>query len=146
MAYIGPRDFATDGEIFANMALLYNRLRLFGIPDLIGERPVIACSGAAMALGQRVVLFHDDPPWGPGHAEVALTGLGLFRGLVPLPHARARLRLDDPDRVRRLVTRLAPDRCVPLEAGTRLDWDGASWTPVAADRLDEEGAVRRWAA
>ncbi|HSR41828.1 MAG TPA: hypothetical protein VLL48_06645, partial [Longimicrobiales bacterium] len=46
---------------------LLNRLRLFGAGELLAGRTVVACSGGAMALAERVVLFHDSPPWGPGH-------------------------------------------------------------------------------
>ncbi len=129
-----------------HVALLHNRLRLFGMAELFAGRPLVACSGAAMVLGERVVLFHDTPPSGPGHTEVALPGLGLHSGLVPLPHARTRLRLDDPARVARLASRLAPDRCVVLGPGTRLDWDGSDWRPVDVDQLSADGSVRPWRA
>jgi hypothetical protein len=129
-----------------HVALLYNRLRLFGLDELLTGRTLIACSGGAMALAERVVLFHDSPPQGEGNTEVALRGLGLYRGLIPLPHARTRLRLDDPERVARIATRLAPDRCVVFGPGTRLDWDGHVWTPIEAERLQVDGAVRRWEA
>jgi hypothetical protein len=50
--------------------------------------------------------------------------------VVLLPHARARLLLDDTPRMAVLARRFAPARCVPLEAGTRIDVpaDGA-WPP-----------------
>ena len=127
-----------------HVAVLHNRMRLFGLADLIADKTVIACAGGAMALSERVVLFHDSPPWGPGHTEVALPGLGLHRGLVVLPHAHARLRLDDPQRVSRLATRFAPARCVALEAGTRLDWDGRHWLPRGVEALHPDGGVRSW--
>ena len=79
------------------------------------------------------MLFHDSPPQGPGDAEVYAPGPGhRSRGLVPLPHARhRRLRLDDPARVALFARRFAPDLCVPLDEGERLDWDegGTEWTP-----------------
>jgi len=127
-----------------HVSLLNNRLLLFGMKDLIVDHTVLACSGGAMVLGERVVLFHDSPPSGPGHTEVALPGLGLYTGLVVLPHARTRLRLDDAARVARLSLRLAPARCVVLGPGTRLDWDGATWKPVEVERLEDDGTVRRW--
>lgn len=129
-----------------HVALLHNRIRLFGLLDLLGDRPVLACSGGAMVLGERIVLFHDSPPWGPGHNEVALSGLSLYRGVLPFPHARERLRLDDPARVSRLATRLAPTRCVILSAGTRLDWDGSTWNPIDVERMDADGSIVRWEA
>ncbi len=129
-----------------HVALLRNRMDMFGLPELIEDLMVVACSGAAMVLGERVVLFHDSPPSGPGHAEVALRGLGMYSGVVPLPHARTRLRLNDSTRIARLSARLAPDRCVVFEPGTRIDWDGSVWTPVRAVALEATGSVREWGA
>jgi hypothetical protein len=53
--------------------------------------------------------------------------------MVPLPHARARLLLDDAPRMAVFARRFAPARCVLLENGTRLDFeDGTgSWPPGA---------------
>ena len=123
-----------------HVPVLLNRMHLFGVADLLVGRTVVACSGGAMALAERVVLFHDNPPWGPGHAELGEVGLGVFRGVVPLPHAATRLRLDDPERVGRLARRFAPDRLVPLDAGDRVEWDGA-WRFGRARRLTPSGAV-----
>jgi len=124
---------------------LLNRLRLFGVDGLLGGKTVVACSGGAMALAERVVLFHDSPPWGPGHAEVGEVGLGLVPGVVPLPHAAERLRLDDAGRVSRFARRFEPDVCVLLDAGVRLDWaDG--WRSSGAQRLATRGGVEPWGA
>ncbi len=127
-----------------HVAVLHNRLTLFDLPSALEDRTVIGCSGGAMVLGERVVLFHDTPPWGPGHSEVALPGLGLHHGLVPLPHARTRLRLTDRPRLRRLALRLAPAQCVVLEGDARLDWDGAEWTSDSVACLSPEGDLEPW--
>ena len=70
-----------------NVAVLSHRLRLFDFGSLLGKRPVFAWSAGAMAAGERIVLFHDNPPQGPGIPEVFGRGLGLYPGLLPLPHA-----------------------------------------------------------
>ncbi len=127
-----------------HVASLLNRLRLFHLGPLLGGRPVVAWSGGAMVLTPRVVLFHDSPPWGPGHAEVGETGMGLCREIVALPHAGQRLRLDDPGRVARMARRFAPAACVVLDPGTRAEWDGSGWVDVRGGRLDEEGSVGPW--
>ena len=124
-----------------HVAVLLNRLRIFDIKALIEGRTLIGISGGAMVLSDRLILFHDSPPWGPGHAEVAESGLGLAPDIVALPHARHRLRLDDPGRVGRLVRRLAPADCVLLEQGTRAAWDGSEWSVGAARRLAPSGEV-----
>ena len=107
-----------------HVAILVNRLRLFGLADLVGGRAVFAWSAGAMAICRRVVLFHDSPPQGEGVAEVLASGLGLVRGVVALPHARRRLRLDDERRVALLARRFAPDRCLALDDGALLLFDG----------------------
>ena len=73
--------------------------------------PVAAWSAGAMAIAERVVLFHDHPPQGAGNAEVFEAGLGLVRGAVFLPHAATRLALDDVGRVALLARRLPPAAC-----------------------------------
>ncbi len=91
---------------------------------------VIAWSAGAMALADRIVLFHDRSPQGPGHPEVYGAGLSLLREVVLLPHAKARLLLDDTQRMAVFARRFAPARCILLETGARLDVgsDGA-WPP-----------------
>jgi len=122
---------------------LLNRLRLFGIDELLTGRTVVACSGGAMVLAERVLFFHDSPPWGPGHPEVGERGLGLCEGVLPLPHASTRLRLGDEARVRRFALRFAPDACVVLDPGTRIEWEGR-WRPDGTRKLHETGAVGAW--
>ena len=122
---------------------LLNRLRLFGLDELLADKAVVACSGGAMSLARRVVLFHDSPPWGPGHAEMGEIGLGLYPGVVALPHGSARLRLDDPGRVGRLAARFAPDTLLVLDAGSRADWDGR-WHSHGTVRLTAGGTTEPW--
>lgn len=110
-----------------HVGVLLNRLRLFDVLGAHGDRPVVAWSAGAMALTERVVLFHDSPPQGRGNAEVHGPGLGLAPGLVALPHARHRLDLDDPDRVELLARRFAPATCVPMDEGARLERGAQGW-------------------
>ncbi len=125
-----------------HVAVLLNRMLLFGLGELIAGKPVLAWSAGAMAIGERIVLFHDTPPWGPGNAEVLDLGLGLTRGVIALPHAAKRLRLGDPHRVWMFARRFAPDVCVPLDANGRVDVrDGAMVGPASAPRLHVEGRV-----
>ncbi len=122
-----------------HVAILLNRMRLLDVLALHEGRPIVAWSAGAMALTNRVVLFHDSPPQGPGAAEVFESGLGAVSGIVPLPHADHRLKLDDTERARLLARRFAPDPCVPLVDGSRIDWDGTRWiapAPDGARRID----------
>jgi peptidase E len=101
-----------------HVAILLNRLRLFGLEPALARLPVMAWSAGAMVLTRRIVLFHDSPPQGRGHAEVLGDGLGLFPDApdaVVLPHARRRLHLDDARRIGGLAQRFAPATCVALD-------------------------------
>jgi hypothetical protein len=106
-----------------------------------GRSPVIAWSAGAMALADRIVLFHDRAPQGPGHPEVYGSGLSALRDVVLLPHARARMLLDDTPRMAVFARRFAPARCVLLEQGTRIDADGDSACPPGTRVLAEDGRV-----
>ncbi|MCP3981912.1 MAG: hypothetical protein GY716_21630 [bacterium] len=110
-----------------HVMVLLNRLRLFDLLALLGDRPVVAWSAGAMSLAERVVLFHDSPPQGAGNPEVLDAGLGAFRNLVALPHAQDRLQLDQPVRVALFARRFSPAASAVLEPGARLDWNGERW-------------------
>lgn len=110
-----------------HVSVLLNRLNIFGLRDLLVGKTVIAVSGGAMVLSPRIILFHDSPPQGPGHAEAFEDGLGLFPGIVPLPYGSQRLRTGDRERSGRFARRFAPARCVLLDAGIRVEWRGRGW-------------------
>ena len=130
-----------------HVAVLLNRLRLFDLAGLLRGQPIIAWSAGAMAVTERVVLFHDDPPHGPGNAEVMDAGLGLCKDIVPLPHAWRRLRLEDKGRVSRFVRRFSPALCVAFADGSKLEWSGSRWTgDGAAQRLGNDGKLEPVAA
>jgi hypothetical protein len=75
-----------------------------------------------MAISDRVVLFHDSPPQGPGASEILDAGLGLIPDVVVLPEPERRLHLDRKDRVQRLVRRFEPATCLALPARSRVTW------------------------
>ena len=129
----------TDVLHLFNVAAALKRARRHG-------SPVIAWSAGAMALTDRIVLFHDRAPQGPGHPEVWGSGLSVVRDVVLLPHARARLLLDDAPRMTVLARRFAPARCVPLEAGTRLEPGADGSWPAGTRVLGEDGRVTALAA
>jgi hypothetical protein len=126
-----------------HVAALVNRLRLFGVADLIGDKPVVAWSGGAMVCGERIALFHDRPPQGRSNVALLDAGLGLVPGMVFFPHAHRRLDLGDPIRLQILALRFAPARCVLLEDRAQLLFDGRAWTADAGVRvLDAQGHLR----
>jgi hypothetical protein len=137
----------SDAAAFAiaggHVEVLLDRLRLFDVLSLLPEDvPVFAWSAGAMVASEQVVLFHDSPPQGAGHAEVHDAGLGLFRHALPLPGARRRLRLDDRGRVALFARRFAPARCLALDEGSRATFVPVrGWTVESARELLESGAV-----
>jgi hypothetical protein len=121
-----------------HVGVLLHVLRLFGVS---GPPVVIAWSAGAMALTERVLLFHDRAPHGPAHAEFLDAGLGWIPGCVLLPHARRRLRTDDDRRMAELAGRAAPARCVVLDDGVRLDLGAGGALPPGARVIGPDGRI-----
>ena len=116
-----------------HVGVLADVLHLFNVAAVL-RSPVIAWSAGAMALTDRIVLFGDRSPHGPGHPEVYGSGLSVLRDVVLLPHARARMLLDDTPRMAVFARRFGPARCVLLDPGTRIELDGGGaarrrWPP-----------------
>src|SRR5215472_5667494 len=124
-----------------HVGVLAEVLHLFNVAAML-RSPVIAWSAGAMALADRIVLFGDRSPQGPGHAEIYGSGLGITRDVVLLPHARSRLLLDDTPRMAVFAQRFAPARCVLLESGSRVEFsvDGGG-PPPGARIVAEDGRV-----
>ena len=122
-----------------HVGVLADVLHLFNVAAALnGGVPVIAWSAGAMALTDRIVLFHDRAPQGPGQPEVYGSGLSLVRDVVLLPHARARLLLDDAPRMAVLARRFAPGP-VRAAGGGQPDrcrrWRVAGWRPGNRGRV-----------
>lgn len=131
-----------------NVAVLLNRMRLFGLPALIadraGELPVIAWSAGAMVLGERIVLFHDRGPQGRRDPEVLDAGLGLCERIVPLPDAAHRLDRGDRLRLALFARRHAPAVCAAMDNGALVEWgDGRPVTASHAGRITRDGRLRK---
>jgi len=125
-----------------HVAVLLNRLRMFDVLSPVGDRPVVGWSGGAIVLCERVVLYHDSPPQGPGNAEVFEWGLGACRGVVAVPHASRRLRLGDGDRVARWAQRFRPAASYALDDEAWIATGPFGWrASPAVRRLTEEGSV-----
>lgn len=119
---------------------MLNRMRLFGIKELIAGKTIFAWTAGAMTMSERVVLFHDDPPQGPGASEILDEGLGLVPGVVVLPHPETRLRLHDPERVSVLARRFAPAACLAFPEGAHLTYvEGRLQRPAQVMRLNDDG-------
>ncbi|MEM7261356.1 MAG: alpha/beta hydrolase-fold protein [Planctomycetota bacterium] len=125
-----------------NTLILLNRLRMFGLADVLAERPVIAWSAGAMAISERVVFFHHTPPQGQNNTELAAVGLGLVKNVIPFPHAADRLDVADPPRIALIARRFAPAVCLTLDDGDRVVIDGGELSGEGSQQLTTEGTLR----
>jgi hypothetical protein len=103
--------------------------------------PIVAWSAGAMALTERVVLFHDRTATGPSDPEVYGRGLGVLTDLVVLPHARTRLLLANSARMSVLAARFQPATCLLLDEGARVDLDAGGGVPSGAPMLAAASAA-----
>jgi hypothetical protein len=106
-----------------HVAVLLNRMRLFQLAPILARKPLIAWSAGAMALSERVVLFHDHAPQGRHDAELLDTGLGIIRQRILLPHAGTRLDWKNTRRMALLSRRFAPAACCTLDSGSLLQFE-----------------------
>ena len=134
----------TDGVVITggNIAILMNRLRLFGMQELLADRHIVGFSAGAMVLVDRIVLFHDRMPQGRREPEVFGAGLGLVPRHVILPDPSERLRQRDKPRIGLMARRFAPDLCVTLDSGASIEFeDGALVASTDAGKLGKKGQV-----
>ena len=103
-----------------HVAVLLNRIRLFGLDQLLAQKPVIAWSAGAMALSERIVLFHHAAPQGKRDAELLDAGLGIVARRILLPHAGTRLDWRSRRRMALFSRRFSPAVCCTLDNGSML--------------------------
>lgn len=127
-----------------NVGVLMSRLRLLGLAELLAEKNIVAWSAGAMALCERVVLYHDLAPQGQRDAELFDEGLGLVPGYVVLPNARRRLDPSQSTRLGLMSRRLAPRRTVTLDNASVLTFeDGKLVGVTASQRVSRSGALKK---
>ncbi len=107
-----------------HVSSLLNRMRLFDVIQAARHLPIVAWSAGAMILTERVVLFHDHPPYGKDIAQVLDVGYGLARGVVALPDPRRRVRVEDAAGIARFARRMSPSHCMALDHGSELRFQG----------------------
>lgn len=107
-----------------HVATLVNRMRLFDLAGILDGQAVFAWSGGAMAISERVVLFHDNTPEGAVAPEILDRGLGLLKGVVVLPQPEQRLRLEDRERVQVMARRFAPAKVLAFPTSSHLTLRG----------------------
>ncbi|MFO0748262.1 MAG: hypothetical protein U1F43_21760 [Myxococcota bacterium] len=122
---------------------LLNRLRLFDVVAMAQSmgKPIVAWSAGAMVLTDRIVCFHDYPPYGKDIAQVLDFGFGLAPDLVVLPDPRRRVRLDDQAGIGRFAQRMAPAACLALDHGAHVAIHAGRAVIGKALKLTETGQV-----
>ena len=127
-----------------NVGVLMSRLRLLGMRELLAGKNIVAWSAGAMALCERVVLYHDLAPQGQRDAELFDEGLGLVPGFVVLPNAKRRLDPSQATRLGLMSRRLAPRRTVTLDNPSMLTFDDGKLTAVRkSQRLSRSGVLKK---
>jgi Peptidase family S51 len=127
-----------------NIIVLLNRMRLFGLANLMDAKPIVAWSAGAMVLADRIVLFHERMPQGRRDPEVLGRGLGLVGGTVFLPDPSGRLRQKDPTRMSLMGRRFSPDSCITLDSGSCVEYRGGRVQyAYAARRIGRAGQLKR---
>ena len=114
-----------------HVAVLLNRIRLFGLDQILAQKPVIAWSAGAMAMSERIVLFHHFAPQGKRDAELLDAGLGIVRRRVLFPHAGTRLDWRNQRRMALLSRRFSPAVCCTLDNGSRITLDNGRVTDTS---------------
>lgn len=117
-----------------HVGILMEALHLFAV-ELPAELPVVAWSAGAMAVCDPIVLFHDFTPHGITADEVHDRGLGRLTGIIAFPHAKRRMRLDDPGRMAALTDRFPNHTLVPLDDGTIVRFANATSAPPEGTRI-----------
>jgi hypothetical protein len=124
-----------------HVALLQNRLALFDVLGLAAHLPIVAWSAGAMVLTDRVVLFHDYPPYGSDIAQVLDAGFGLVPGLVVLPDPQRKLDLGARAGIQRFARRMAPATCVAMDRGHRIVIEDGVLARASGLRLTTTGEI-----
>ena len=130
----------TGGHVVA----LLNRMRLFSIPEKITELPIVAWSAGAMTLTEKIVLFHDSPPFGKNLAQVLDFGLGFCSGVVALPDLSRRVNLDQTTGIGRFAKRMAPSRCIGLDPGGLLTFEKGELVDTKNSALMKHDGSVQW--
>jgi hypothetical protein len=127
-----------------HVVALLNRMRLFDVFAAVEDRPIVAWSAGAMTLTDRVILFHDSPPFGKNLAQILDRGMGFCPGVVVLPDMSRRVRLDQASGIARFARRMAPAACLSLDPGDRLRFEGGRLVDAQGSvHLSQSGIVEQ---
>ncbi len=123
-----------------HIGVLLGAMHLFNVAPHL-EVPVIAWGAGAMAMSERVVLFHDFAAHGPAMAEVFSSGVGRVQGAIVLPSARERLELSDQARMGIIARRFLPSSCLLLDEKVQVEFGADGVLPPGAPVLALDGSL-----
>lgn len=124
-----------------HVGVLLNRLNLSRLLRHL-KLPVIAWSGGAMAMGEKLVFYHQFIPHGTGDAELSRHGMRWFQKMLVFPRADERLNLLNRVEVALLARRFGSDVCLALGENFRIEWDDQRMVSLQAVRqLWPDGSV-----
>lgn len=126
-----------------HVGVLLNRLNLCRLLQHI-QLPIIAWSGGAMALGERVYFYDQFLPHTKREIELSRRGMGLFTGVQVFPRANQRLLVHDPRELGLLARRLT-GQCLLLDERSEIGWSVAGVLYSNHVRyVNEIGETREW--
>ena len=126
-----------------HVGVLLNRLNLCRLLRHV-SLPIIAWSGGAMVLGQRVVFYDHFVPHAKREVELSRKGLNLFSGMQLFPRAAERLNLQDVCELTLLARRMDGE-CLVLDAHSQLEWTAHGRLNVENVRhVTSNGEVQEW--
>lgn len=123
-----------------HVGVLMGAMHLFNIAPAL-DAPIVAWGAGAMALTDRVVLFHDRAAHGPAIAEVYQRGLGLVRHTVAWPSPRERLDVSNQTRMGLLSRRFDPAHSLMLESGVQVHIGYDGLLPPSAPVIASDGTL-----
>ncbi len=131
--------FVAGGHI----GVLLNRLNLSRLLRHL-QIPVIAWSGGAMAMGDKIVFYHHFIPHSSGDAELSRHGMRWFHSLLLFPSASQRLNLASRVEIALLARRFNEDFCYAMDEGSELEWSSQKLVRMdGINRLSLDGYLVR---
>jgi hypothetical protein len=126
-----------------HVGVLLNRLNLCRLLQHL-QLPIIAWSGGAMALGERVFFYDHFIPHAKKEVELSRQGMRLFSGLQVFPRAAERLNLQDQSELAILARRIETP-CLLLEPNSEIQWSTAGNLSASGVRVaDANGEIQDW--
>ncbi len=126
-----------------HVGVLLNRLNLCRLFQHI-QLPIIAWSGGAMALGERVYFYDQFLPHTKREVELSRRGMCLFSGAQLFPRASQRLQLHDSLELG-ILSRRMKSPCLLLDEHSEMAWSENGELHAANVRyINELGETKEW--